>query len=333
MFETDRPRVVPLFAASLQAAIIAGDAAPGSIGAANSFWFAQHVAAMMAFAALPRTGCIPYQGSLDELVEEASAFILRGIGIGDAAIAAGAASAPADGGGLSLSRGAIMDGDLETPPFRRGGTRRPIAAARRSGRRPARAARRRCAGRSLSSVLLAVVLGGLYGFNRYREHAIANFFAHNKPPPAEIAAVTATTASVPHFAAGIGSLAAVHQVTVTPEIGGRVTAILFQPGATVKAGDPLVSSTTRPTAAISPIIRRRRAGRRFRWSAPRLLAQRQFGPQETVDQTQSQLDQARAQIAKTEAVIAQKLVRAPFAGRLGVRQIDLGQYLTPARRS
>src|SRR4029077_5095526 len=42
-----------------------------------------------------------------------------------------------------------------------------------------------------------------------------------------------------------------------------------------------------------------------------------------------QLDQARAQIAKTEALIAQKLIRAPFGGRLGVRQIDLGQYLSP----
>jgi multidrug efflux system membrane fusion protein len=60
----------------------------------------------------------------------------------------------------------------------------------------------------------------------------------------------------------------------------------------------------------------------------KLLAQRQAGPQQTVDQAQSQLDQARAQIIKTQAIIAQKLIRAPFAGRLGVRQIDLGQYLS-----
>src|SRR5246127_92306 len=68
-------------------------------------------------------------------------------------------------------------------------------------------------------LLLAVVLGGLYGFNRFREQAIANFFANNKPPPAQIAAVTATSEAVPRYATGIGSLQAVHQVTITPEIG------------------------------------------------------------------------------------------------------------------
>src|SRR5437016_11383386 len=79
--------------------------------------------------------------------------------------------------------------------------------------------------------LLAVVLGGFYGFNRYRSQSIATFFANNKPPPAAIAAVKATSEAVPQFATGIGSLAAVHQVTITPEVGGRVTEILFTAGA------------------------------------------------------------------------------------------------------
>src|SRR5579863_2865880 len=95
-------------------------------------------------------------------------------------------------------------------------------------------------------VLLVVVLGGFYGFNRFRAHAIAQFFASHKPPPAQITAVTAVSQAVPRFAAGIGSLAAVHQVTITPEIGGRVTAIHFTAGATVKEGDPLVQLNDAP---------------------------------------------------------------------------------------
>ena len=59
------------------------------------------------------------------------------------------------------------------------------------------------------------------------------------------------------------------------------------------------------------------------------LQTRQYGPQTDVDTAQSQLDQAKAMIQKTEAVIAQKQIRAPFAGKLGVRQVDLGQYLNP----
>src|SRR4051812_28102699 len=83
-------------------------------------------------------------------------------------------------------------------------------------------------------LLLALVLGGLYGFNRFRDHAIKDFFANNKPPPAQVAAVKATTTTVPRSAAGIGSLAAVQEVTVTPEVGGRVTDILFKSGEAAK---------------------------------------------------------------------------------------------------
>jgi AcrR family transcriptional regulator len=93
LFETVSARVIPLFEASLEAAVAAGDAAPSAERPANRFWFAQHVAAMMAFAALPGQSCMPYEGTLDELVEQASAFILRGLGMKDAAIAAAAARA------------------------------------------------------------------------------------------------------------------------------------------------------------------------------------------------------------------------------------------------
>jgi len=89
LFETLAERVIPMFEASLAAAVAVGDVAPRPDAPANRFWFAQHVAVMMAFAALPGTSCFPYEGSLDDLVDEASAFILRGVGMNDAAIAAG----------------------------------------------------------------------------------------------------------------------------------------------------------------------------------------------------------------------------------------------------
>src|SRR3954454_15414063 len=73
------------------------------------------------------------------------------------------------------------------------------------------------------ALLLAIVLGGLYGFNRFREQAIATYFANNKPPPAQISAAEVTIEAVPRSAPGIGSLAAIHQVTINPEVGGRVT--------------------------------------------------------------------------------------------------------------
>jgi len=95
-------------------------------------------------------------------------------------------------------------------------------------------------------LLLAIVLGGLYGFNRFRAQAIATYFANSKPPPAHVSAAEVKTEAVPRFATGIGSLAAVHQVTVTPEVGGRVTKIFFTAGASIKADEPLVQINDEP---------------------------------------------------------------------------------------
>src|SRR5437588_8356189 len=158
-------------------------------------------------------------------------------------------------------------------------------------------------------LLLAGVLGGLYGFNRFRDQAIATYFANNKPPPAQISAVEVKAEAVPRFATGIGSVAAVHQVTINPEIGGRVTKIFFEPGATVKAGDPLVQLNDAPERADLANYEAQARWAQVSLERAKALAQRQVGPQQNVDQTQSQLDQARAQILKTQAIIAQKLVR------------------------
>src|SRR5579884_4273251 len=88
LFDSVAERVIPYFEASLAAAEAAGHVVPIRSVAANRFWFAQHVAATMAFAALPPQGCVPYSGSDEAVAEEATAFILRGIGMTEAAIAA-----------------------------------------------------------------------------------------------------------------------------------------------------------------------------------------------------------------------------------------------------
>jgi multidrug efflux system membrane fusion protein len=181
-------------------------------------------------------------------------------------------------------------------------------------------------------LLLAVVLGGLYGFNRFREHAIATFFANNKPPPAQVSAAEVKIEAIPRFATGIGSVSAVHQVTINPEVGGRVTKIFFEPGATVKAGDPLVQLNDAPEHGDLASYEAQARLNEIEVQRSNQLAQRQFASREIVDQRQSQLEQARAMIIKTEALIAQKLIRAPFSGQLGMRQIEVGQYLTPGAR-
>jgi multidrug efflux system membrane fusion protein len=182
---------------------------------------------------------------------------------------------------------------------------------------------------AIVGLALVLVLGALYGFNRLRTHAIATFLARNTQPPAAVSTVTAELGAAPHFARSIGTLAAVRQVTVAPEVAGRVTGIFFKAGTLVKAGDPLVQLDDAPERADLAGYQAQYRLAQLTLERAQRLARGQFTAQETVDQDQSQLDQAAAAIQKTEALIAQKLVRAPFAGQLGIRRIDLGQYLNP----
>jgi TetR/AcrR family transcriptional regulator, transcriptional repressor of aconitase len=103
LFEAVAARVAPYFAASLDAAVKAGDAVPPpatrrSGWPTNHFWFGHHIAAMIAIAALPGRSCVPYAGDPETLVDEASRFILRGIGMSDAAITAHTARSSGAGG-------------------------------------------------------------------------------------------------------------------------------------------------------------------------------------------------------------------------------------------
>jgi membrane fusion protein, multidrug efflux system len=180
---------------------------------------------------------------------------------------------------------------------------------------------------TVMAVLLLLVFGGLYAYQQFRAHAIATFFAHNKPPPLPVATATATSAAMPRYLSGIGSLSAVHQVTVAPEVGGRVTRIYFDSGAVVKAGDPLVQLNDAPERGDRANFEAQARLAQANLARATTLAQRQFETRANVDAFTAQLAEANAQIARTEAIIAQKLVRAPFAGVLGIRQVDLGQYV------
>ena len=176
--------------------------------------------------------------------------------------------------------------------------------------------------------LLAALVGGLVWFNHFRSEAIKQFFANNKPPPATVTVAEAKSEVVPNLMMAVGDLAAVHQVNVTPDVAGRVTDILFAAGASVKAGTPLVQLFDAPEQGDLASFKAQATVAQLSLDRAKQLAARQFGPQATVDQAQAAFDQASAGIAKTEAIISQKLVRAPFDGELGVRHVEVGQFLT-----
>lgn len=176
-------------------------------------------------------------------------------------------------------------------------------------------------------LLLVALAGGLWGFNAFRNMMIAKFFASMKPPPVAVSVAEATSEVVPNLLYGIGDLAAVHQVDISNDVAGRVTKILFEAGAHVNAGDPLLQIFDEPDQADLLSYKAQATAAQLALERAKSLASRQFGPQATVDQTQATYDQANAAIAKTEATISQKLVKAPFGGDLGIRLVEVGQFL------
>ena len=177
-------------------------------------------------------------------------------------------------------------------------------------------------------LLLALLVGGLVWFNYFRGKMIAQFFANNKPPPVSVNVATAKSETIPNLLTAVGDLAAVHQVNVTSDVNGRITDIMFTAGASVKAGTPLVQLFDGPDQGDLANFKAQQRVAQISLHRAKQLMERQVGPQATVDTAQAAFDQASAGIAKTEALISQKLVRAPFDGELGVRKVEVGQYLT-----
>jgi multidrug efflux system membrane fusion protein len=175
---------------------------------------------------------------------------------------------------------------------------------------------------------LVLLVGALVGFEAFRSRMIKQFFAGNKPPPVAVTIAEAKSEVIPNLLTAVGDLAAVHQVNVTSDVSGRITEIQFQAGANVKAGTPLLQLFDGPEQADLASFKAQATMAQLSLDRARQLAARQFGAQVTVDQAQSAFDQANAGIAKTQAIISQKLVRAPFDGELGVRKVEVGQYLT-----
>jgi multidrug efflux system membrane fusion protein len=177
-------------------------------------------------------------------------------------------------------------------------------------------------------LLLAALVGGLVWFNWFRGQMIAQYFANNKPPPALVSIAEAKSEVIPNLLSAVGDLAAVHQVNVTSDVGGRITGIMFDAGSSVKSGAPLVQLFDAPEQGDLASFKAQAVVAQLSLDRAKQLAAKQFGPQATVDQAQAAYDQATAGIAKTEALISQKLVRAPFDGELGVRHVEVGQFLT-----
>ena len=177
-------------------------------------------------------------------------------------------------------------------------------------------------------VVLGVIVGGLAFFKFVFLPNLFKEIFSKPPPPTNVNVATAKSETIPNLLTAVGDLAAVHQVNVTSDVNGRITDIMFTAGASVKQGTPLLQLFDGPDQGDLANYKAQQKVAQISLDRAKQLAERQFGPQATVDNAQAAFDQASAGIAKTESIISQKMVRAPFNGELGVRKVEVGQYLT-----
>jgi membrane fusion protein (multidrug efflux system) len=182
---------------------------------------------------------------------------------------------------------------------------------------------------SLMLLVVGLLAVGLIGFHAFKALILKQVTAKIQSTQPSIATVKATLQPWQATMSAVGSLRASNGADIAPEIGGVIDAVDFISGQTVSAGTVLVH--LRLNDDIAKLEQLQASADLDAITLQR--DQRQFAAKgvarSVVDTDIGDLKVAQAQVAAQEAVMNEKTIRSPFAGRLGVRQIDLGQYVSP----
>jgi membrane fusion protein, multidrug efflux system len=181
----------------------------------------------------------------------------------------------------------------------------------------------------IAAIIVGLFLGGVGYFNLvFKPKMIADFMSKMVPPPATVTTEIAKSEDWIDRLRAIGTLVAIQGVDVAPQLGGMVTDYYFDSGKDVEKGEKLVKLDTSVEEADL-------ADNKATFNQANLDYERQVKlvktgavSQAVLDQTIAKRDSAAAAVQHVEAIIAQKTIVAPFAGRLGLRHVERGQYVS-----
>jgi len=179
-------------------------------------------------------------------------------------------------------------------------------------------------------LMLAVVLALLAGLGFVKFRQIQTAIAQNshfQMPPTAVTTVVAHRETWPSTLSVIGTAEAIQGVTVSADLPGTVEKINFESGKAVHAGDVLVELDTRQERAQLAAAEAQRDLAQINYKRTQELVKQGVIAQTEYDNTTAQQKATEAQVGEIRATIERKTVRAPFSGILGIRQINLGQYL------
>ena len=186
-------------------------------------------------------------------------------------------------------------------------------------------------------IIMLAVVGGFFGLILawqlfIKPAMIKKFMAAAPVPPQTVSTMKADFTEWQSQFEAVGTLRAVRGADVAPEVAGVVTAIHFESGQEVREGAPLLQLNAE--ADVAKLQSLAAAAQLAEANLQRDQKQLEFQAvsQAQVDTDAANLKSAKAQVAEQQALVAKKSIRAPFAGRLGIRAVDLGQYLNPGTK-
>jgi membrane fusion protein (multidrug efflux system) len=177
-------------------------------------------------------------------------------------------------------------------------------------------------------IITAIVFGLIFGIYGVKRLLFSYFISHYQPPAVTISASIATAETWQSYLNTVGTLTAVNGTDISSEASGIVTAIQFESGQEVKKGDVLVLLDTSVEQAQLKNDQAAVKLAQMNYERYKTLLKKNVLAQSEFDTAAAKLEESQASQEATQAKIQQKTVTAPFNGRIGIRLINIGQYLS-----
>ena len=178
-------------------------------------------------------------------------------------------------------------------------------------------------------LLLGIVFGSIFGYKSWQQSQLTARMRAAGPPMVTVSSSEVLQEKWQSKVHAVGSLRAIQGVEVSPEVAGVVANISFQSGNSVEVDTILVRLDATAEEAQLRSLQAQLELARQDYDRAKGLEVKTVLSQAQLDRARSVLDSLAAQAEEQEALIARKTIRAPFGGELGIREINLGQYLSP----
>ena len=178
-------------------------------------------------------------------------------------------------------------------------------------------------------IICIIVFGGIVAFYFVKQSLIKKFMAGFAAPTQTVSATAVTKATWHPYLTSVGTLQAVENIQIVPQVGGVVTKIYFQSGDEIQAGDPIVDLDDSMYQAQLKVDQAHLKLAKQTYERDKKLFEQRVIPRAQLDTDLSNLHAAQGTVEGDQSAIDKMHIKAPFSGKLGIREVSVGEYISP----